>query len=101
MSLPTAHSYILQELKKNIDAMHSDFLKPEALIQHISNIETTLNRDIQNFDIKDFSNNIDKKEKVALSGYLEKIEALEKAANHKINWANEFPKFLELQSNSK
>ena len=43
MSLPTAHSYILRELK-NIDAMHAEFLKPEALIQHISNIETMLNR---------------------------------------------------------
>ena len=42
MSLPTAHSYILQELKKNINAMQTDFLKPEALIQHISNIETSL-----------------------------------------------------------
>ena len=101
MSLPTAHSYILRELKKNIDAMHNDFLKPAALIHHISNIETTLNRDIQNLDIKDFSNNIDKKEKLELSGLLEKIETLEKAANHKINWADKFSKFLELQSNSK
>ena len=101
MSLPTAHNYILRELKKNIDAMHTDFLKPEALIQHISNIETTLNRDIQNLDIEDFSNNIDKKEKVELSEFLEKIETLEKAANHKINWANKFSKFLELQSSSK
>ena len=101
MSLPTAHSYILQELKKNIDGMHTDFLKPKALIQHIANIETTLNKDIQYLDIKDFSNNIEKKEKDELSGYLEIIEALEKAANHKIKWANEFPEFLELQSNSK
>ena len=101
MSLPTAHSYIIQELKKNIDAMHTDFLKPEALIQHISNIETTLNRDIQNLDINDFSNNIDKKEKVELSEFLEKIETLEKAANNKITWANKFSKFLELQSTSK
>ena len=101
MSLPTAHSYILRELKRNIDAMHTDFLKPAALIHHISNIETTLNRDIQNLDIKDFSNNIDKKDKLELSGFLETIETLEKAANHKINWANEFSKFLELQSNSK
>ena len=101
MSLPTAHSYILQELKKNIDAMQTDFLKPGALIQHISNIETTLNRDIQNLDIKDFSNNIDRKEKIELSEFLEKIETLEKAANNKINWANKFSKFLELQSNSK
>ena len=101
MSLPTAHSYILRELKKNIDAMQTDFLKPEALIQHISNIETTLNRDIQNLDINDFSNNIDKKEKVELSEFLEKIETLEKAANNKITWANKFSKFLELQSDSK
>ena len=101
MSLPTAHTYILRELKKNIDAMQTDFLKPEALIQHISNIETTLNRDIQNLDINDFSNNIDKKEKVELSEFLEKIETLEKAANNKITWANKFSKFLELQSDSK
>ena len=54
-----------------------------------------------NLDIKDFSNNIDKKEKVELSEFLDKIETLEKAANHKTNWANKFSKFLELQSNSK
>jgi hypothetical protein len=101
MSLPTAHNYIIRELKKNIDAMYTDFLKPEVLIQHISNIETTLNRDIQNLDIKDFSNNIEINEKVELSEFLEKIETLEKAANHKINWANKFSKFLEQQSNSK
>ena len=101
MSLPTAHSYIIRELKKNIDDMHTDFLKPEALIQHIYNIETTLNRDIQNLDIKDFSNNIVKKEKVELSEYLEKIEMLQKAANHKISWVNKFSKFLEQQSNPK
>ena len=81
--------------------MHTDFLKPKALIQHIANIETALNRDIQNLNIKDFSNNIDKKDKVELSEFLEKIETLEKAANHKINWANKFPQFLELQTNSK
>jgi len=81
--------------------MHTDFLKPAALIHHISKIEKTLNRDIQNLDIKDFSNNIDKKEKVELSEFLEKIETLEKAANHKTNWANKFSKFLELQSGSK
>ena len=101
MSLPTAHSYIIRELKKNIDAMHTDFLKPAALMHHISKIEKTLNRDIQNLDIKDFSNNIDEKEKVELSEFLEKIETLEKAANHKINWANKFSKFLELQSAAK
>ena len=101
MSLPTAHSYILRELKRNIDAMHTDFLRPAALIHHISKIEKTLNRDIQNLDIKDFSNNIDKKEKAELSEFLGKIKTLEKAANHKTNWANKFSKFLELQSNSK
>ncbi len=101
MSLPTAHSYILKELKKNIESMHTDFLKPDALIQHLSNVETTLNRDIQTLDIEDFSNNIDQKEKVELSEVLEKIKVLEKAANQKISWANQFSKFLELQSESK
>ena len=101
MSLPTAHSYILQELKKTIESMHTDFLKPDVLIQHVSNIEAMLSRDIQNLDIRDFSKNIDQKEKSELSEVLAKVEMLQKAANHKIGWANEFPKFLEIQSVTK
>ena len=101
MSLPTAHSYILQELKKNIESMHNDFLKPDVLIQHVSNIEAMLSRDIQNLDTKDFSKNIDEKEKFELSEVLEKVEMLQKAANHKIGWANEFSRFLEIQSDTK
>ena len=66
MSLPTADSFILQELKKNIEAMHTDFLKPEILIQHVSTIEATLNRDIQILDARDFSENVDQKEKLEL-----------------------------------
>ena len=81
--------------------MYTDFLKPGVLIQHLSNIEATLNKDTKIFDIKDFANNIDKKEKLELSDFLEKIELLEKAANQKINWVNEFSKFLEIQSDSK
>ena len=101
MSLPTAHSYILQELKKNIESLHTDFLKPDVLIRHLYNIEATLNRDIEILDTKDFSKHIDQKEKLELSEVLEKIEVLEKAANQKIGWANQFSKFLETQIDSK
>ena len=101
MTLPTAHSYILKELKNNINLMNEDFLKPNTLIQHLSKIETTLNKDIENLDTKDFSKNIDKNEKLEISKILQKIKVLEKSANQKIAWAKEFSKFLKRQSDSK
>jgi len=101
MTLPTAHSYILKELKNNINLINEDFLKPNTLIQHLSKIETTLNKDIENLDTKDFSKNIDKNEKLEISKILQKIKVLEKSANQKIAWAKEFSKFLKRQSDSK
>ncbi len=101
MTLPTAHSYILKELKNNINLINEDFLKPNTLIQHLSEIETTLNKDIENLDTKDFSKNIDKNEKLEISKILQKIKVLEKSANQKIAWAKEFSKFLKRQSDSK
>jgi len=101
MTLPTAHSYILKELKNNINLINEDFLKPNTLIQHLSKIETTLNKDIENLDTKDFSKNIDKNEKLEISKILQKIKVLEKSANQKIAWAKEFSKFLKRHSDSK
>ena len=101
MTLPTAHSFILKELKNNINSINEDFLKPSTLIQHLSKIETTLSKDIENLDTEDFSKNIDKNEKLEISNILQKIKVLEKSANQKIAWAKEFSKFLKRKSDSK
>ena len=101
MTLPTAHSFILEELKDNINSINEDFLKPSTLIKHLSKIETTLSKDIENIDTEDFSKNIDKNEKLEISKILQKIKVLEKSANQKIAWAKEFSKFLKRQSDSK
>ena len=101
MTLPTAHSYILRELKNKINLINEDFLKPNTLIQHLSKIETTLSKDIENLDTEDFSKNIDKNEKLEISKMLQKIKVLEKSANQKIAWAKEFSKFLNRQCDSK
>ena len=101
MSLPTAHNYILKELKNNIDSIQMDFLKPEVLVQHLSDIEATLRKDIKNLDTEDFSRNIDQDQKKEISKIIEKIEILEKSANQKIKWATEFSRFLKIQSDSK
>ena len=101
MTLPTAHSFILKELKNNINSINEDFLKPSKLIPHLSKIETTLSKDIQNLDTADFSKNIDKNEKLEIFNCLQKIKVLEKSANQKIAWAKEFSKFLKRQSDSK
>lgn len=101
MTLPTAHSFILEELKDNINSINEDFLKPRTLIKHLSKIETTLSKDIENIDTEDFSKNIDKNEKLEISNIIQKIKVLEKSANQKIAWAKEFSKFLKRQSDSK
>ena len=101
MTLPTAHSFILEELKNNINSINEDFLKPSTLIKHLSKIETTLSKDIENIDTEDFSKNIDKNVKLEISNIIQKIKVLEKSANQKIAWAKEFSKFLKRQSDSK
>ena len=101
MTLPTAHSFILKELKNNINSINEDFLKPSTLIKHLSKIETTLSKDIENIDTEDFSKNIDKNVKLEISNIIQKIKVLEKSANQKIAWAKEFSKFLKRQSDSK
>ena len=101
MTLPTAHSFILEELKNNINLINDDFLKPSTIIKHLSKIETTLSKDIENIDTEDFSKNIDKNEKLEISNIIQKIKVLEKSANQKIAWAKEFSKFLKRQSDSK
>ena len=101
MSLPTAHNYILKELKNSVDSIRMDFLKPKVLVQHLSEIESTLRKDINNLDTEDFSRNIDQDQKKEISKIIEKIEVLEKSAIQKINWASEFSKFLKKQSDSK
>ena len=101
MSLPTAHNYIIEELKNNIDSIQTDFLKPKVLVQHLSKIESTLRKDIDNLDTEDFSRSIDQDQKKDLSKIIEKILVLEKSANQKIKWATEFSRFLKTQSDSK
>ena len=101
MSLPTAHSYIIQGLRKSLDDINDDFLDPKKLVKHLSNMETLLTKDVQILENKDFSKNIDKEEKLELSKILDKVEFLEKSANQKISWANGFSKFLEIQKDSK
>ena len=101
MSLPTAHSFILKELKNNIDCIDKDFLKPKILIQHLSKIEAILSKDIENFDTKDFSKNIDQHGKLEISKILEQIVVLEKSAKQKLGWAQDFSEFLKIQSDSK
>ena len=101
MSLPTAHNYIIEELKNNIDSIQTDFLKPKVLVQHLSKIESTLRKDIDNLDTEDFSRSIDQDQKKDLSKIIEKILVLEKSANQKIKWATEFSRFLKIQSDSK
>jgi len=95
MSLPTAHSYILKEWKENLEAIDTDFLKPNLLIKHISNAEDALSRDSQTLRGKEFSYNLSDIERSNIAELIKKMKSLEKTANEKLNWASKFAKFLQ------
>ena len=95
MSLPTAHSYILKEWKENLEAIDADFLKPNLLIKHISKAEDALSRDSQTLRGREFSNNMSEIERSNIIELVKQMKSLEKSANEKLGWANEFAKFLQ------
>ena len=90
MSLPTAHSYILKEWKENLEAIDADFLKP-----NLSRAGDALSRDSQTLRGREFSNNISEIERSNIIELVKKMKSLEKSANEKLGWANEFAKFLQ------
>ena len=95
MSLPTAHNYIVENLKKNITSIEEKFLNPSLLIEELISTEKGLSEGIEIFAKDSLSKNVigDKKEEIV--AILKKIEELEKKSQEKLIWAVQFSKYLQ------
>ena len=101
MSLPTAHNYIVENLKKNITSIEEKFLNPSLLIEELISTEKGLSESIEIFEQDSLSENVigDKKEEIV--ALLKKIEQLEKKSQEKLSWAVQFSKYLQNHIDSK
>ena len=54
MSLPTAHSYVIETLMENLSSIEKNFLKPNILLEHLTKTEKVLSEVVEVLSKKDF-----------------------------------------------
>ena len=101
MSLPTAHSYVIETLVENLSLIEKSFLKPNMLLEHLTKTEKVLSEVVEVLSKKEFLEEIvaTKKEDIAL--LVKKLAKLEKASQEKLSWASQFSDYLQSSINTK
>ena len=95
MSLPTAHNYVVKNMMDNLVSLEKNFLQPKLLIENLTKTEKALNESIEVARGKEFSKDLLESEKADIKLLIEKINALQKASQDKLNWANQFSDYLQ------
>ena len=101
MSLPTAHNYIIQNLKQSLDSIEKNFLQPNLLLEQLVKTEKVLNEGIDAIRENEFSKEILENEKDEIIGLIDKMKNLEKASQEKLNWVGQFSNFLQTYNDIK
>ena len=101
MSLPTAHNYIIKNLKLSLDSIEKNFLQPNLLLEQLVKTEKVLNEGIDAIRENEFSKEILENEKDEIIGLIDKMKNLEKASQEKLNWASQFSNYLQTHINIK
>ena len=101
MSLPTAHSYLIDTLMENLSSIEKDFLKPNILLKHLTKTEKVLSEVVEVLSKKDFLEEIVTTQKADLVLLVQKLAKLEKASQEKLNWASQFSDYLQSNVNTK
>ena len=101
MSLPTAHSYVIETLMENLSSIEKNFLKPNILLKHLTKTEKVLNELVEVLSKKDFSEEIVTTQKADIVLLVQKLANLEKASQEKLNWASQFSDYLQSNVNTK
>ncbi len=101
MSLPTAHNYIIQNLKLSLDSIEKNFLQPNLLLEQLVKTEKVLNEGIDVIRENEFSKEFLENEKEEIIGLIDKMKNLEKASQEKLNWASQFSNYLQTHINIK
>ncbi len=101
MSLPTAHSYVIETLMENLSSIEKNFLKPNILLKHLTKTEKVLNELVEVLSKKDFSEEIVTTQKADIVLLVQKLANLEKASQEKLDWASQFSDYLQSNVNTK
>ena len=80
MSLPTAHSYVIENLIENVISIEKSFLKPNLLLNNLTKTEKLLNEVAEVLSKDEFAHEILKTEKENIILLIRKLIHLEKAS---------------------
>ena len=101
MSLPTAHSYVIETLMENLSSIEKNFLKPNILLEHLTKTEKVLSEVVEVLSKKDFLEEIVTTQKEDIALLVQTLAKLEKASQEKLNWASQFSDYLQSNVNTK
>ena len=101
MSLPTAHSYVIENLMENVLSIEKNFLKPNLLLNNLTRTEKLLNEVAEVLSKDELADEILKTEKETIILLIRKLIHLEKASQEKLSWARQFSGFLQKNINTK
>ena len=101
MSLPTAHSYVIETLMENFSSIEKNFLKPKILLKHLTKTEKVLDELVEVLSKKDFLEEIVTTQKADIVLLVQKLANLEKASQEKLDWASQFSDYLQSNVNTK
>ena len=101
MSLPTAHSYVFENLMENVLSVEKNFLKPNLLLNDLTKTEKALNEVAEVLSKDELADEILKTDKENIILLIRKLIHLEKASQEKLSWARQFSGFLQKNINTK
>ena len=101
MSLPTAHSYVIENLMDNVLSIEKTFLKPNLLLNSLTKTEKSLIEVAEVLSKDELADEILKTEKENIILLIRKLIHLEKASQEKLSWARQFSDFLQKNINTK
>ena len=101
MSLPTAHSYVIENLMENVLSIEKTFLNTKLLLNSLTKTEKLLNEVAEVLSKDELSDEILKTEKDNIILLIQKLIHLEKASQEKLSWARQFSDFLQKNINTK
>ena len=101
MSLPTAHSYVVENLMENVLSIEKSFLKPNLLLNNLKKTQKALDEVVEALSKNEFAEEIVKTEKEKIVLLIGKLVHLEKASKEKLIWAHQFSNYLQTNINTK
>ena len=101
MSLPTAQTYVIQNLIQNLVSLEKNFLKPNVLLKLLNKTELAMAEIAEIFSKEELTQELLEKEKENIKLIIEKLSRLEKTSHEKLKWANQFSNYLQNSINTK